>query len=164
MDAIKIIAVVLTLFGLLWLWPNLIHEPLHYVALQLQGADGHINFDWSFPPHPSITKVGQVAGIGGGLLYLLLPSVVSVLLLLVLWVSRSKAGLLTHVVLPAYLTFDLIINILKYEMVQSDFHFLTVLPIWVRLVLMGVCALLGAAVLYSGISAMPKTNEVLDVS
>lgn len=113
---------------LLWLWPNLVHEPLHLLALEVQGASGVITFDWSWPPAPYIDKVGDVAGVAGGLLYVLLPSVVSVVLLALLYVTRHKATVVTHLAPAVYLAFDLIMNIMKYRSPTSDFYFLTTIP------------------------------------
>lgn len=110
--------------ALFWLWPNLIHEPMHLTALKLQGSDGYIDFDWSFPAHPSTTRTTSVNGIIGGFLFLLAPSLLSLLILGVLWATRKGANYWTHFVLAAYLTFDLIINVVGYRSPSSDFRFL----------------------------------------
>jgi len=136
---------VLSFVFLLWLWPNLVHEPLHFVALRVQGVDAQIVFDWShWPAHPSTVKLGQVAGIPGGLLYLLLPSLFSLGLLCGLWVSRVRASFLTHIVVPVYLVVDLVVNVMGYRSPTDDFHFLVVFPSAVPLLLSAVL-LLGVA-------------------
>lgn len=117
---------VLVFAALLVLWPNIVHEPLHYAALKMQGLDGHIAFDWGFPAHPSTTKEGQIASIEGGLLFLLLPSIASLAILCVLFMTRPNVW--THFVLGVYLVFDLIINVRGYAAPFSDFRFLQVLP------------------------------------
>ena len=124
---------------LLWLWPNVVHEPLHVLALRLQGSDGYIVHDWSFPPHPSTVRTAPVAGVLGGLFFLMLPSIVSMLLLIGVWLTRKSAALLSHVVLPVYLLFDLLVNIMKFGRPQSDFHFLVATPlvIWMPLAVAG---------------------------
>lgn len=142
---------VLFLGLLLWVWPNLIHEPLHLLALKMQGASGTINFNWGFPAHPSITRIGVVSGLFGGLFYLLLPSFVSVLILFLCWLTRHRAGFLTHVVLPLYLTFDLLINILHFRSVTSDFHFLTALPFFVWFSLLVFVLSVGYFVVFAGL-------------
>jgi len=159
-DYIKMGVVIVALAALVWLWPNVIHEPMHYLALKVQGVDGHINVDWSFPPHPSITKQGKVAGVFGGLLYLLAPSLLSVVILAMLWVTRKYASLLTHVVLPAYLTFDLTLNIVKYARPESDFHFLSALPVAVGIILCMLSAIIGMAVIFVGLQRIIVRGEV----
>lgn len=146
-------------FGLLlWLWPNLVHEPLHLVALTLQGSSGVITFHWGFPAHPETMRTAAVDGVIGGLFYLLLPSCFSVLLLAVLWLTRRRAAFLTHVVLPVYLSFDLIINILHNGSQASDFRFLQVLQPWIGIVAVMVVSVLGCAVLLAGLQ---KVKDVL---
>lgn len=128
---------------LIWLWPNLVHEPLHLAALKMQGSDGYMTFDWRFPSAPSTTRTMPVVGIPGGLLFALLPSIVSVFILFALWMSRKEAMFLSHVILPSYLAFDLIINMMRYSHVSSDFHFFSVLPAALPIFLsglVGVCA------------------------
>jgi hypothetical protein len=124
---LRLLSVFLVVAALLWLWPNLVHEPLHALALELQGVDYQIAFDRGWPAHPTITRLGEVGGVAGGLLFLLLPSVFSVLLLLCL-IWWAKPSLVTHVALPAYLSFDLIINVVKWRVPTSDFAFFAVLP------------------------------------
>lgn len=110
---------------LFYVWPNVVHEPAHLLALRLQGSDGVIAFDWSgWPAHPSITRTAPVAGIAGGLLYVLMPSIVSVLLLIGIAFMRS-ARLLP---LAMFLVMDLVANVMKARNPISDFHFLTALP------------------------------------
>jgi hypothetical protein len=116
----------------LWLWPNLIHEQLHAIALRLQGISGTINYDWHYPAHPYITKIGDISSVAGGLLFVLLPSVVSLILMVVFHVllPRVKWGnweIAAHAVI-VYLAFDLAINIMKFSGKISDFKFLTAVP------------------------------------
>ena len=125
------------LLCLLWLYPNLVHEPLHIVALEMQGLSGSINFDWSFPAHPSTVAVVKPGSVAGGLLFQLLPSVVSVVLLLVIVLSRAYATVWTHFVLPAYLGFDLLVNVVSYSLPTSDFRFLQVVP-WAQVWIVGL--------------------------
>lgn len=132
----KWIWMVCGIVALLWLWPNIVHEPLHKVALLAQGSDGDIVFDWRFPPHPFVVRQA-VSGLAGGLFFLLLPSVVSVLLLV--WISlASPKG--WKAALGVYLVFDLIINLRGFNQPSSDFH-------WVIAVPNGVVVLYGAIVL-----------------
>jgi len=120
----------IVLIALFYFWPNIIHEPLHLLALEAQGSSGTVTFDWSFPPHPSTSRSAPVAGIAGGLLFALLPSIISVALLFVCWFTRRRAGLITHIMLPIYLAADLVINIGKYASAPySDFKLLTAVPL-----------------------------------
>ena len=116
----------------LWLWPNLVHEQLHLFALRLQGIGGVINYDWHYPAHPYITKIGDINSISGGLLFVLLPSIVSLILMATFHIllPRVKWGdweIAAHAVV-VYLAFDLAINIMKFNGSISDFKFLTVVP------------------------------------
>jgi hypothetical protein len=103
---------------------------LHLAALWLQGSDGTIAFDWTHvPAHPTMTRSAPVAGIAGGLLFFLLPSLFSVIVLAVLWLTRHRHNILLHGVLLVYLVFDLVINIVGYESGISDFRFLQVVSL-----------------------------------
>jgi hypothetical protein len=113
--------------ALLFLWPNLVHEPLHWLALKVQGSAGTISFDWSLPAHPAITRSLPVDGVAGGLIFLLLPSLVSIALIIAAMIGHpflEGAG----VVIPVYLCLDLLINIMGYKGTISDFHFMVVVP------------------------------------
>jgi hypothetical protein len=144
----KIVYIVLVFAALLWLWPNLVHEPLHLVALWVQGTTGQIHFDWSFPAHPYTERLGPVHGIVGGLFFLLLPSIFS---FIVLFVLAARAGALLGIGLPVYLGFDLITNIAKYQNPISDFHFLVAFPGWTAIVGCLSCALLTCIAMYHGV-------------
>jgi len=136
---------------LLWLFPNLVHEPLHLVALKLQGLEGTINFDWSFPPAPSTTKgAGALSGVFGGMLYLMLPALISVVLLVIIGMTHKSASLLTHVVLPTYLTFDLIMNVLGFRLPTSDFRWLQALPYTWFVGIIVLVLFVGLFVMFSG--------------
>lgn len=118
---VKCVAVFLVMMVL---WPNLIHEPLHWVALKAQGSSGIIHFDWHLPAHPATERTAPVAGIAGGLFFLLLPSVVSIILMVWLLVRRTGWFDMT---LSMYLGFDLIINVWKYQLPFSDWRFFVVM-------------------------------------
>lgn len=75
--------------GLLLLWPNLVHEPLHWAAAEVQGADATVNFDWTFPPTPTTTREGDVRGVEGGIFFVLTPSLFSLLILAALLWTRK---------------------------------------------------------------------------
>jgi len=114
-------------FAMLYVWPNLIHEPAHYVALKLQGSDGVIHFDWThYPAQPSTTRTEPVAGIAGGLFFVLAPSLLSLAILTVV-MMRKKIGKVS-VAIALYVAVDLILNIYTSNGAISDFKFLTVLP------------------------------------
>lgn len=119
---------VVGLLALFVLWPNLVHEPLHWVALQLQGSAGHIHFDWRLPATPFIERTAPLAGLGGGLLYLLLPAMVQAGIVAWLWRTRAHATLALHGVLGVYLSYDLLRNLLGFMSPTSDFRMLQVLP------------------------------------
>jgi hypothetical protein len=138
----KLVAMmVLMLIALQWLWPNVVHEPLHIVALYAQGSTGTIDFDFSFPAHPTVTRTSDLNGVPGALLFYLLPSIVSILILFGLWIRRNKGSVWSHFVLPAYLGFDLIINLRGYQNLTSDFRVLTLVPSYVSLVIIAIVAL-----------------------
>jgi hypothetical protein len=124
----------LSVFALaLWLWPNLVHEQLHRLALQAQGLDGMITYDWGFPPHPFVTPSASRRGVFGGILYLVLPSVFSIFLMILFHIllPRVKWGdweIAGHGLI-LYLVFDFIENIRKYRNIGSDFYFLTAVPL-----------------------------------
>jgi hypothetical protein len=128
--SIHVIVSVAVFFMLLVVWPNLVHEQLHLLALKMQGLSGTISYDWHLPSHPTTTRIGQVRSVWGGMLFLLLPSVVSMAILFVCWLTRKSASIVFHVALPVYLIFDLVINVMKYNNPYSDFRFLSLVP-WV---------------------------------
>jgi len=146
---------------LIWLWPNLVHEPLHLAALKMQGADGTISFDWHFPSAPSTTRTTPVRGIVGGLFYVLLPSIVNVIILIGLWLTRKDAMMLTHISLAAYLGFDLIINMLRYSHVTSDFHFFVVFPAALPIFLSGVVGLCAVWIIAHGARSIEDVETVV---
>lgn len=148
---------------LIWVWPNLVHEPAHLAALKMQGAEGVINFDWSFPSAPSTTRTTPVSGIVGGLFFVLLPSIVSVIILTMLFLTRKEAMYLTHVIVPAYLAFDLIINMTRFEHMTSDFHFFTVLPSFIPVVLAGVVGVFALWTIAHGVATIDdaETEKVV---
>jgi hypothetical protein len=121
----KLIVLMIIFFGAIqWLWPNIIHEPLHYAAMRIQGVPGYMTLDWGFPPHPSTTHTAGFTSAFGAMIFLLLPSIISVVILGILWRKRKYANVWTHFVLASYLGFDLIINVLTYQSANSDFRML----------------------------------------
>lgn len=134
-----------TLIALIMLWPNLVHEPLHLLGLHLFGNTGTITFDFALPAHPYITPHNPITSITAALTYVLLPSIASLCILGTLWLTRKSAGLITHVVLPTYLIFDLITNLLGYTHTTNDFHFLTYFPH--SALILSVIVLIGGATL-----------------
>lgn len=137
---------VLLFLALVILWPNVIHEPLHLVALKLQGADGVINFGL----HPTITRTAPISSVAGGLFFLLLPSIASIVILIALqrttWTRWE-----THLVLSTYLLFDLLINIIGYTSPTSDFRFLQVLPVSAVLAIIIVTGLTAVVVVWKSL-------------
>lgn len=136
MRYMMMIGMVAVFMALLVLWPNLVHEPLHVLALQVQGIGGHVNADWHLPAHPSTTREGQITSIWGGLLFLLLPSIISVGIIVVLLVTGPNVW--THGVLGTYLVFDLVVNVLGYRSPVSDFRFLQVVSMSPMVILVPV--------------------------
>lgn len=151
--------VFIVIAALLWIWPNLVHEPFHALALELQGIDYQIAFDWSsWPAQPTITRLGAVGGVFGGLFFLLLPSLMSVVLLFVLlWLAKiNKVSLMTHVALPAYLAFDLIVNVMKWHVPTSDFGFFVAVP-YAQVVAIGIAVCVGGLAGLVIMTAAPTT-------
>lgn len=112
---------------LLWLWPNLVHEPSHYLIAKLNGVEATINYDWSWPATPTITRHGTMS-FHMSLLFLIFPSIVNLIGITILFMTRQYARFSTHVVLATYLFFDVILNVLGYRSPTNDFHFLTLMP------------------------------------
>ena len=132
---IKLITTVFVLMSLFYIWPNFVHEPLHYIAVNVVGADATINLDLKhFPAHPSTTWVGDINTLQWMFLALL-PSVITALSLVLLSMLKVKS-LLLHGALGTYLTFDLVINLFRMHE-GSDFIMLANAPI-IRFVIIGV--------------------------
>lgn len=147
--------------ALFWIWPNFIHEPSHLLALKLQGSDGYINFDYGFPSTPSVTRTAPVNGLIGGLFFILAPSILSVVLVALLWLTRRRAALLTHVALPTYLVADLFINVSRHTHATSDFHFLTVLHPAIGLAISAAVVVLGSIAIATTIPYAAKNKAIL---
>ena len=94
-----IFAVIASILLLLWLWPNLVHEPLHYAAVVAFGGNGVIFFDWSFPSTPYIGYEGLVPWQEVIMHYT--PNAVFLLLLLIIFLT-PRWNLFTDVSLPIY--------------------------------------------------------------
>jgi len=145
----KHIAIYSIVFALcLALWPNLVHEQMHWLALRVQGLDGVISYQWGIPSHPSITKVGQITSVGGGLLFLLAPTILSLVVMALLHIVLPRVDwgdweIAAHGVLT-YVAFDTIINILGYTGTISDFHFLATLGMWGKLIVLLLVLSLGS--------------------
>lgn len=136
---------------LLWLWPNLVHEPLHLLALMMQGQSGTIHFNFTFPAHPQITAASfGTLSTFGRLFYFTFPSIISVAILLILYIEDRKPTLITHIILPVYLTFDLVVNIVKFNIPTSDFRFFQTAPMLAYIVAAAVMVL-GAAIIVNAI-------------
>ena len=163
----KIAASVVFFLFLVWAWPNLVHEPAHWLALQVQGSHGDIYPDWREPfmtdRSPHVTRTAPVAGVVGGIFFMLAPHLVSLAILSVAWLTRRRASLFTHLVLPFYLVMDILVNLMSYKNAVSDFHFLVLVPGWASLVVMAVVTLGGCALvarLWSAYSASASAGAV----
>lgn len=112
----------LILLALMMLWPNFVHEPIHYVLAEVQGVDAQMIFEWKhLPPRPVINWQGEFSQVGL-LIFLLGPSIVLVALLLI--ASLSRATIETHISFPIYAAIELVSNIMKFNMPTSDFRML----------------------------------------
>ena len=153
---VKIIIGLVFFCALFYAWPNYVHEPLHLLALQLQGSTGYITHG----NHPSTTRTAPVEGVAGGLLFALLPSLISVILLFAIWFTRKYAGILFHIMLPSYLVFDLIINIDKFTTQYSDFGFLVAVPAgtWIAIAVSIVLMLWLSAIVLNSAKNMQVHN------
>jgi len=150
---------VVTLAALLYAWPNLVHEPLHWLGLKLFGGQGHIVFNWVTWPAQPYHVHEFIPSITAGLVYRILPSAVSVGILSLLWITRKQAALLTHIVLPLYLAFDLVTNIMGQSAVGNDFHFLTVMnPLFTYVPLVAIL-ILGYKVIVAGVEDEVKEYQ-----
>jgi len=153
------------LFALLVIvWPNFIHEPLHYAALKMQGSDGHIVFGM----HPYIVRTAPLINIWWGLFYVLLPSIVSVLIIVAVlkstW-SKTKNPYV-HFVLPVYLVFDLIVNVVGYRSGISDFQFLQYFSGFFPRIIVTTLFLLGVVVIWKSMDDIlgEVNEEVVEVA
>jgi len=121
---VKMIFSIVFFLSLFYIWPNYVHEPLHLAALTVQGIAGHITHGL----HPTTTREGSITLIGG-LFFMLFPSIVSIILLILISKTKANAGVLFHMMLPLYLVFDLIVNIKSFATAPySDFRFLIAIP------------------------------------
>lgn len=107
------------------LWSNFIHEPLHLVALKLQGSDGYIERSYGIGATPHTVRTAPVAGVAGGLFFLLLPSIVTALCLVWAATRKNQLGILG---LAVWLGFDLSLNAMQFRSPGNDFHFLIAVP------------------------------------
>lgn len=112
---------------LVFVYPNFVHEPLHYLALKILGGEGIIHFDFVIPSTPYLSYDLHTS-IFGWLFFLLLPSLFNVLSLIIIWFTKSKPNYSVHVIFSAYLCFDLIINLIHINTSKSDFRFLQLFP------------------------------------
>lgn len=150
----KPIIAICVLAALFYVWPNIVHEPLHLAALRLLNIKGSITFDWThFPAHPSIARYEPLQTVSGGLLFLLLPSIFSAGVLLFLWLTRQHAGILTHIILPSYLVTDLIVNMITFKNPISDFRFFTLFPIG-AFISAGCSALAGFLIIWKSLRVL----------
>lgn len=156
----KFIIAFAVLLGLVWLWPNYVHEPMHLAALAVQGIDGQIHFDNSYPPHPFTERTGQIQSVAGGLLFLLAPSLLSILLLSIIWLTRRSATIISHIILPAYLGMDLLVNVMGFRSPTDDFHFLIAFPTIVPNLIVGVVAILFITTIYINLHYLVHINNV----
>jgi hypothetical protein len=156
----RIIIATLCFLALFWLWPNLVHEPLHLLALKLQGSNGQINWDWSYPATPSITRTEPVVGVLGGLFFLLLPSIISVGLIVWAVATRHSAAILTHLVLPTYLMVDLFINVSRHNHSTSDYFFLTALHPFIVNALIMFIVIFGLAALFVIVRSQTPAKQI----
>lgn len=135
---LKIATATVILASLFILWPNFVHEPIHWLALKSTGGDGYINFKFNYPATPSTTRTsGDFSGIGQGLWFLLAPSLFSIIIYIWCYWTIERPGIITHIALPIYLGIDLISNIIGYKRPISDFRFFVIWP-WAAYVLAAI--------------------------
>jgi hypothetical protein len=149
----SVVVAVLVFAGLFWLWPSAVHEQVHLAVLVAEGGRGSVVYDWRFPPHPFIRYAG-VAGTAENLM-LLAPSLLSVVLLGVVWLTRRWATIVTHVAFPTYLCIDLVVNVAKFSGASSDFR---MLPGATVARVIACCVLLVSAAIIAG--AWPHSERV----
>jgi hypothetical protein len=115
--------IVLTILALQTLYPNLVHEPLHKLALALFSYESQIVFDWIPPATPYVNYILSEATLSQVVIVFMLPSVVNVLLIAFLGTIRTTFPVI-KIGAIAYLTFDLILNIRGFQSPTSDFRLL----------------------------------------
>jgi len=122
-----IILVIIGIVALLWFWPNLVHEPIHYATALALGGNAHIVQSWKWPATPVMNYTALSAH--AEIIMQFMPSLISLLLLLIIFIT-PKWNLFTDVSLPIYLVFDLVINIEK-RLPTSDWRaYHAIAPVW----------------------------------
>lgn len=116
--------VILTILLLQVLFPNLVHEPLHYIAFASLGIPAEIVFDWSLPATPVVNfPIAQIDSVAALFFTFMLPSLVTFAFIVLLGSIRTRFPAF-KIGAIAYLAFDLITNIRGFQAPTSDFRLL----------------------------------------
>lgn len=116
--------VVATILILQVLFPNVVHEPLHWVALSILDAGPQIVFDWSLPATPVVNFItSKIVHVWQAVFAFLLPAIVTFLLLAFIGSIRTRFPAI-EIGATAYLAFDLVENIKGFRAPTSDFRLL----------------------------------------
>lgn len=137
------IRVVITLLAMQVLYSNLVHEPLHLLALNIFGQQGTIVFDWILPATPVVNYVFAGVAVWQALIVFLLPSAINILLIALLGSIRTRFPTI-KIGAIAYLAFDIILNIRGFQSPTSDFRWLQAVnhsAIWQSFMIILVIAL-----------------------
>ena len=94
-------------------------------------------------------------------MFALAPSILSVILLIMIWLTRERAALLTHVSLPMYLVSDLFINVYRHTHNTSDYYFLTVLNPLIGYAILAIVVLGGGTVIMSTLTPAAKNKGLM---
>ena len=131
---------IIGIVALLWFWPNLVHEPIHYATALAFGGDAQIVQLWNWPATPFMNYSALSAH--AELIMQFMPSIISIILLLTIFIT-PRWNLFTDVSLPIYLVFDLVINI-KKRLPTSDWRaYHAIAPVWLDyLIILGSLSLL----------------------
>jgi hypothetical protein len=120
---VRIFAGLVLFFSLFWIYPNVIHEQTHLLALKLQGNDGTIAYDWTnYPSRPTITPTNELKTAPGAIFYYTAPSILAIGVVLLMW--RFLKPSLGSVILGSYLSFEVLLNVLRSGVPASDFFWL----------------------------------------
>lgn len=153
------VTAILLLCALQLFWPNVVHEPMHLAALWVQGSDGYISFDWSFPAEPTTTRIEPVRGVAGGLFFMLAPTILHLGILIALW-KRTSLG---SFIMVHFLLFDMYLNVRGWKSAFNDFRFLQAMEFGGLLAYTMILTIFGMVMLYNVQLAKrtEKTDKVI---
>jgi len=166
MNKLRVLYAGFVLVGLMYLWPNFVHEPLHSVAAWFQGVHVEVIYDFTHvPSQPVVEWTGQFNSMFGWQLFLLAPVCVAILLLVSLLLTKG-AWIESHISLPIYLCIESVMNVLKYDSAISDWRILDSFTggYYVSLLVTAVIMILTGVVVARALNIIKKKQDLEAVS